>query len=482
MSLRIGLAALALAGCIVGPDYERPTVPLPDAFTGADATTALADSVPPQWWRLFGDATLDELVAIARANNIDIRQAVARIEEADANLRAVHAALFPEIDLGGTANRTAFSSAVASPPSAGTPSVRNDLRLALSTSFEVDFWGKLRRATEAARAQDLSTRYAKEVVTLSIAALTTQTYFSLRSLDAQIASTRATLATREDTLSIVRRRAEAGLASDLDVRQAEVARFDAALQLDELTRQREIAEHLLATLTGKLDLALVPGDVTQLPRPAAPPPGLPSTLLERRPDIRQAEQDLIAANAQIGVAKAQLFPTITLTGNFGGESAALAGLFTLPGRIWALGADLRRRQAQRAGRCAAGTPAAIARELPEGDPDFVPRGRRRVDQRTPIRRDRTRRASQRRRGARGAAARHHPLRGGLHAISGRARFAAQPQHLGARADPQPPESAVRERRPDEGTGRRLAARGTHRGALGACRACSHVCVAGQCLH
>ncbi len=306
MSLRIGLAALALAGCIVGPDYERPTVPLPDAFTGADATTALADSVPPQWWRLFGDATLDELVAIARANNIDIRQAVARIEEADANLRAVHAALFPEIDLGGTANRTAFSSAVASPP----------------------------------RAQDLSTRYAKEVVTLSIAALTTQTYFSLRSLDAQIASTRATLATREDTLSIVRRRAEAGLASDLDVRQAEVARFDAALQLDELTRQREIAEHLLATLTGKLDLTLVPGDITQLPRPAAPPAGLPSTLLERRPDIRQAEADLIAANAQIGVAKAQLFPTITLTGNFGGESAALAGLFTLPGRIWALGANL----------------------------------------------------------------------------------------------------------------------------------------------
>jgi len=338
--LLLGLAVFALVGCVVGPDYERPSVPLPDAFTGADATAAVADSVPPEWWRLFGDPTLDELVATARANNTDIRQAVARIEEADANLRAVHAALFPEIDLSGNANRTAFSSAVASPPAAGTPSVRNDLRLALTSSFEVDFWGKLRRATEAARAQDLSTRYAREVVTLSIAALTTQTYFSLRSLDAQIASTRATLASRDETLSIVRRRAEGGLASDLDVRQAEGARFDAALQLDEFTRQRELGEHLLATLTGKLDLTLVPGDITQLPRPAAPPAGIPSTLLERRPDIRQAEQDLIAANAQIGVAKAQLFPTITLTGNFGGESAALAGLFTLPGRIWALGANL----------------------------------------------------------------------------------------------------------------------------------------------
>jgi multidrug efflux system outer membrane protein len=340
LRLTIGLAALALAGCMVGPDYERPTVPLPGAFTGADAATAAADTVLPEWWRLFGDPTLDELVAIARENNTDIRQAVARIEEADANLRAVNAALFPQIDLGGTANRTAFSSAVASPPQAGTPRVRNDLRLAVSTSFEVDFWGKLRRASEAARAQDLSTRYAREVVTLSIAALTTQTYFLLRSLDAQIASTRATLATRDDTLSIVRRRAESGLASDLDVRQAEGARFDAALQFDEFKRQRELAEHLLATLTGKLDLALAPGDITQLPQPAAPPPGLPSTLLERRPDIRQAEQDLIAANAQIGVAKAQLFPTIILTGNFGGESAALAGLFTLPGRIWALGAGL----------------------------------------------------------------------------------------------------------------------------------------------
>jgi multidrug efflux system outer membrane protein len=338
--LLIKLAALALAGCIVGPDYERPAVPLPGAFAGADAATALAEPVAPDWWRLFDDATLNDLVETAAANNTDIVQAVARIEEADANLRAVNAALFPEIDLGGTANRTAFSSALASPPSAGTPSVRNDLRLALSTSFEIDFWGKLRRATEAARAQDLSTRYAKEVVMLSIAALTTQTYFSLRSLDAQIASTRSTLESRDETLAIVRRRAEGGLASDLDVRQAEGARYDAALQQDELVRQRELAEHLLATLTGKLDLALVPGGIMQLPQPAVPPPGLPSALLERRPDIRQAEQDLIAANAQIGVAKAQLFPTVTLTGDFGGESKALAGLFTVPGRIWALGAGL----------------------------------------------------------------------------------------------------------------------------------------------
>jgi multidrug efflux system outer membrane protein len=332
--------APALAGCMVGPDYQRPAMELPGAFAGADAVTNLPGPVAPDWWRLFDDPTLNDLVDTALENNTDIVQAVARIEEADANLRAVNAALFPEIDLSGTANRTAYSNKVAVSSTAGTPSVRNDIQLALTSSFEIDFWGKLRRATEAARAQDLSTRYAKEVVTLSIVALTTQTYFSLRSLDAQIASTRSTLESRDQTLSIVRRRAEGGLASDLDVRQAEGARFDAALQQDELVRQRELAEHLLATLTGKLDLTLAAGDIAQLPLPAMPPAGLPSALLERRPDIRQAEQDLISANAQIGVAKAQLFPTITLTGEFGGESKALAGLFTLPGRIWALGAGL----------------------------------------------------------------------------------------------------------------------------------------------
>jgi multidrug efflux system outer membrane protein len=339
---RIATAVLlaALGGCMVGPDYERPTVVLPGAFPGSSPADAGSDAVPGDWWRLFDDPVLNDLVETALETNTDIAQAVARIEEADANLRAVNAAFFPEIDLSGSANRSAFSNNVASPPAPGTPSVRNDLRLVLSSSFEVDFWGKLRRASEAARAQQLGTRYAKDVVTLSIAALTTQTYFALRSLDAQIAATRATLATREDTLKIVRRRAEGGLSSDLEVRQAEGARSDAAFQFDEFLRQRALGEHLLATLTGNLDTTVPPGDLAQLPLPALPPAGLPSSLLERRPDIRQAEQDLISANAQIGVAKAQLFPTITLTGDFGGESKALAGLFTVPGRIWTFAAGL----------------------------------------------------------------------------------------------------------------------------------------------
>jgi multidrug efflux system outer membrane protein len=331
------VSVLALAGCMVGPDYQRPTTELPATFTESTAGAQAPSGVPDAWWRLFDDPVLDDLVSTALAANVDIAQAVARIEEADANLRAVNAALIPEIDLGAAAVRSASSTRVAAP---SPPIVRNDVRLAFTTAYEIDFWGKLRRASEAARATDFSTRYAKDVVMLSVAALTTQTYFLLRSLDAQIAATRATLVSRDDTLAIVRRRADGGLASDLEVHQAEGARSDAAFQLDELLRERSLAEHLLATLTGRLDLTLPAGDLAHLPLPALPPPGLPSVLLERRPDIRQAEQDLVAANAEIGVARAQMFPTISLTGAFGGESASLAGLFTVPGRIWAVGAGL----------------------------------------------------------------------------------------------------------------------------------------------
>ncbi len=229
---------------------------------------------------------------------------------------------------------------MASPPPAGTPSIKNDVRLAFSASFEIDFWGKLRRGAEAARAQALGSRYAKEVVSLSLASLTTQTYFSLRALDAQIATTRNTLATRKDGLALVTRRVDAGYASDLDLRQAEGATTDASAQLKELVRQRALAEHLLGVLTGKLDLIVPPGDITRLPLPALPPPDLPSTLLERRPDVRVAEQALIAENALVGVAVAERFPTISLTGNYGGESTALASLFSGPGRIWAAGVGL----------------------------------------------------------------------------------------------------------------------------------------------
>jgi multidrug efflux system outer membrane protein len=335
MRTRIALACALLAGCAVGPDYERPATDLPNAYTEPDVGDAAA--VRADWWKLYGDPVLDGLVASALERNADVRLAVARIEEADANLRVVNAAFLPEIDLGAGANRTRFSTTTAVPTPPGVPPVRNDVRLALSTSYELDFWGRLRRQAESVRAQYLATRYAKDVVTLTLAGLTAQTYFALRSFDAQIVVTRETIITRRESLDYVRARARGGIASDLEIAQAEGALADITVQLKELQRQRALFEHQLATFTGRLELTLPGGDIRTLPTPALPPAGLPSALLERRPDVQQAEQQLASANAQIGVAKAAMFPTFTLTAFGGGESTTLANAVNSGSSIWSLG-------------------------------------------------------------------------------------------------------------------------------------------------
>jgi multidrug efflux system outer membrane protein len=362
MNIRIPVLAgvLLLGGCMLGPDYERPAMDLPNAYAEPDVGATLP--VPSDWWKLYGDPTLNELVAAALERNADIRLAVARIEEADANLRAASAAFLPEIDLGGNANRTRSSTTTALPAPPGIPAVRNDVRLALSTSFELDFWGRLRRSVEAVRAQMLATRYAGDVVALTLEGLTAQAYFALRSLDAQLIVTRETMATREDALTYVRARAKGGIASELEVAQAEGARADIATQLKDLQRQRALIEHQLATLTGRLDLVVATGDLRTLPMPPLPPTGLPSALLERRPDIQQAEQELVSVNAQIGVAKAAMFPTISLTAFAGGESATLSTLLNNSGSgIWSLGFGLNLPIFD-AGRYRALTDAAIARQ------------------------------------------------------------------------------------------------------------------------
>lgn len=361
-ALQAALCAVLLGGCAaVGPDYERPAVDLPSAYPDARGAGGTTASIDAEWWKLYGDQRLDQLVADALERNADMRLAVARIEEADANLREAGAAFLPEVDLNAVPARSRISAKTATPIPSTVPLVRNDIRLSLGTSFEIDFWGKLRRALEATRALALGSRYARDVVRLSLAGLTSQAYFSLRSLDAQSALARSTLASREETLAMVRHRAQGGIASELDLSQAELARADAAAQLKEFERQRALVEHQLATLTGRLDLALPAGDLLALPLPPAPPAGLPSALLQRRPDIRQAEQQLIASNAQIGIARAAMFPTISLTSYYGGQSAALSTLLGSGGRIWSLGFGLGLPIFD-AGRFAARSQAAEARQ------------------------------------------------------------------------------------------------------------------------
>jgi outer membrane protein, multidrug efflux system len=330
-------AALLLAGCMLGPDYRRPDVALPAAYPEADA--APSPALARGWWKAFQDPALDELVDQALANNSDVAVAAARIEESEGLLREVAGAEWPEVDLnaGGVRSRSSTSTATAQP---GIPAYRNDFAAVLATTFELDFWGKLRRASEAARAEVLATRNGRDTVELSLVGTVVGTYVDLRGLDAQIVVTQETLASREASLRIVRRRQEGGLASGLDVSQAEAATHAVRAQIAEFTRQRAVDEHLLGKLTGQLTLTIPPGDVRQMPELAQVPAGLPSSLLEARPDVRQAEAQLAAANAQIGVAKADLFPSVTLTGRLGTQSKDLSDWFTHSASLWSIGLSL----------------------------------------------------------------------------------------------------------------------------------------------
>ena len=328
--------ATLLAGCAVGPDYSRPAIEMPQQYAAPDVATGSTVPLSEQWWTLYGDPTLDGLVGEALARNADIEIAVGRVAEADATLREAGAALWPEIDGAASGSRSRVSAATAFPNPA--PLVRNDVKASLGTAFEVDFWGRLRRGRESAAASALGSRYGRDVVRLSIAGLVAQTYFAIRSLDAQIRLADSTYDARKDSLDVARSRVRAGLASDLDVNQAQIALADASLQAKDLRRQRELAEHLLATIVGRLDLRVEPAPVALPGLPALPPLGLPSELLERRPDVRQAEEQLAAANALIGVAKAAYFPTITLAASYGGESIALASTINGAARIWSAGA------------------------------------------------------------------------------------------------------------------------------------------------
>lgn len=326
-----------LAGCTSGPNYQRPALDLPGEYADAPSQNSSGSAVAANWWTLYGDATLNGLVAAALKNNTDMLKAMAQIDEAEAALSEVSANLFPQIDLGASGSKSRSSTLNAQRLPSGTPIVAKSSRLALSTAFELDFWGRLRRASEAARAQALGTRYGKDVTALTLAGVTTQSYFGLRSLDAQIAVTKETLAAREESLEVVKNRAAGGLASDLELNQAEGARADASVQLRDLQRQRTLLEHQLGNLSGKPGLKILHGDLLNLPTPALPPVGLPSALLERRPDVQLAEQRLVAANAQIGVARAAQLPAFSLTGNYGGQSEALGNLLMDGARIWSIG-------------------------------------------------------------------------------------------------------------------------------------------------
>ncbi len=351
-----------VAGCATHPAYKRPQADLPAAWAGS-ADKGVTPS--ERWWTLYGDKALDALVGEALEHNRDLALAAARVDEARALSRVADSQRYPSIDATAQRDRTR-SSEVAPIPIPANALERNSYRAQINVAYELDLWGRLRGAGDAARAELLATQAAQETLRITLVSDVVSSYFTLLSLDEQLAATRRSLSLREDNLRLQRVRHTAGLIGDFQLRQLEAEVSAAQAQLPALERSRTAEELALAVLLGRspraiTDSTVVRGDDRSEPPAPLVPAGLPSDLLLRRPDIVQAEQRLIAANARIGVARASLFPRISLTGFLGGESGALSDLFTAPARIWQLAFALAQPIFQ-AGRLQSEIEAVKARE------------------------------------------------------------------------------------------------------------------------
>jgi len=335
----ITLMVSLLTGCLIGPNYRRPTVKPPDVFRGgADArpptdTTSLADL---KWFEVFNDERLQGLIRTALVANYDLRDAVARVDAARANLGITRADQLPNIAASADVTTLRNSASGAFPLPQGFEQRRTIGSVALNLlSFEVDIWGRLRRATEAARADLLATEENRKAVITTLVSDVAGAYFNLLELDMELEIAKRTLSTREGSLQLIRIRERGGLATLLEVRQGEQLVHAAAQAIPAIEQLIEQTENQISLLLGGSPAAIARGrSLADQEQPPAVPPGLPSSLLERRPDIRGAEQNLVAANAIIGVAKAAYFPQISLTGFLGFQSNQLSNLFTGPTRAW----------------------------------------------------------------------------------------------------------------------------------------------------
>src|SRR5258707_1631412 len=331
--------AFLLAGCAgLKPGYTKPAIDLPAAWRDAPADGVQARDA--RWWKVYGDPVLDSLIDEALAHNANVMLAIARVDEAGTALSATSADEWQQINANARRSRTGVSQRGSTPLAQGVNPEFNDTRVAAGVSYEIDLWGRLRNATQAARADLLATEAARETVLITLTSDVAQSYFSLRAFDEQLAATRRSLAARTEALGMQKRRFEVGDISEFDYRQleADVAAERALMPL--LEQQRAQQENALAVLLGQSPRAIYEGALEAGGDPEGEtvaivvPAGLPSDLLLRRPDLVQAEQTLIAANARVAVARAAYFPTLSLTGYLGSESVALSDLFTGPTGIW----------------------------------------------------------------------------------------------------------------------------------------------------
>jgi len=330
----VALAALS-AGCALGPDYQRPGVAVPDKYQYMPQE--VADTINTAWWTQFGDPVLDALIAEALANNRNVRQAAANVAQAAAMLTETQSQFYPQAgyDVGSTRQR--YSTDVLQRPLDRTQTTYSAIA---SASWEIDLWGRIRRQTEAAQANLLATEEARRGVVLSLVAQVATNYLTLRALDEQLAVAQKTLGTYNESLKLFELQFKYGVVSQMNVAQAQSQSQTAAAQIPAIEQQIVNTENALSVLLGRNPGRIERGKaVAELAMPQTPAE-LPSQLLERRPDLVQAEQQLVAANAQIGAAKALYFPTISLTGALGSVSSDLSNLFSGPNRMWSYGGSL----------------------------------------------------------------------------------------------------------------------------------------------
>lgn len=333
----IALMGMWVSGCALGPDYKRPDVEAPDTYqwqAADDGPGSLGDRL---WWEQYRDPRLKDLIQTAIERNLDLRAAAARVEQARAALGSNRLSLFPQVSAAGGVNREKATLETAN----GGERLTTIESAGLDLSWELDLWGRLRRENEAVRAELLASEYARRGVMVSLVADVATTWFRLANLEEQLGVTRATVETRQQFLNLTRAQFERGTVSGLDVATAEAQLAQARASIPEFERQLALNANALSLLLGRNPEALgfQPMDVHAALAPEVPA-GLPSALIERRPDILQAEQVLVASNARIGSAKAALFPTVSLTGSFGSLSGPLTDLFTGPAETWSAGVNL----------------------------------------------------------------------------------------------------------------------------------------------
>jgi multidrug efflux system outer membrane protein len=330
----VGLLVV-LSGCAVGPNYKKPTVPVPPEYRGVppDEAGKSASFGDQKWWDAFQDEVLRDLIRTALSQNYDVRIAAERILEARAQLGITRADQLPSVTAGVAAVNERF------PQTVSIPSIETSAnQVSLSLAWELDFWGKFRRATESARALLLAQEWVRREVISSLVSDVASAYFQLRELDLELEISRQTLGSRQGSLRLTQMLADGGATSMLDVRQAEQLVYAAAASIPDLEQRIEQQENFISILLGNNPQAIARGrKLIDQPHALEVPAGLPSSLLERRPDIREADQQLIAANAQIGVAKADYFPQISLTAEGGYQSSALTSLFSGPAGLWTFG-------------------------------------------------------------------------------------------------------------------------------------------------